>query len=336
MSSKISDGLNDALLFAKGDTSKAVLRRYRVPPQISDDHMLADEAGRWVKVDETANFIEALAQSVQEVSDAPINDGEHVWPARLMIRDTKLFDDMGGGGQRIYTTAGRGYERREYVRADLATLSARVAEASGEVDARFSDPDFGDQPDRRRALSARVAEASGEVFAWAKRWKDGGEWKLGFHFDAGLDPLKYEQKPLYASPQGDKALRASAVPADGSLAKRIQDTSYICGQWEKNQGVSSLTISVRSLLAALSPVPVEVAEAACMDCGLAYKDDRFPDLVVPHDVWNQIAPDDGLLCPNCLCARVAKSGIECKAVFRSGPFFEAAKAAAQADYEQRI
>src|SRR5690606_36975307 len=63
-----------------------------------------------------------------------------------------------------------------------------------------------------------------------------------------------------------------------------------------------------------------VTEAACMDCGLAYGDDRFPDLVVPSDTWQIIAPDDGLLCPNCLCGRAAKLGIECQATFRSGPF----------------
>ena len=42
-----------------------------------------------------------------------------IWPDRLHIRDTGLYDDLGGPGQRIYTTAGRGYERQEYVRADL-------------------------------------------------------------------------------------------------------------------------------------------------------------------------------------------------------------------------
>jgi hypothetical protein len=43
----------------------------------------------------------------------------NVWPEYLDIRDTQLHDDMGGGGQRIYTTAGRGYEKRRYVRADV-------------------------------------------------------------------------------------------------------------------------------------------------------------------------------------------------------------------------
>lgn len=40
-----------------------------------------------------------------------------VWPESLMIRDTGLHDDLSGGGQRIYTTAGRGYETRQYVLA---------------------------------------------------------------------------------------------------------------------------------------------------------------------------------------------------------------------------
>lgn len=54
------------------------------------------------------------------------------WPERLRLRDTGLYDDMGGGGQRIYTTAGRGYERVEYVRADAL---ASHEPASGETQA---------------------------------------------------------------------------------------------------------------------------------------------------------------------------------------------------------
>lgn len=42
----------------------------------------------------------------------------NVWPQYLMIRDTQLHDDMGGAGQRIYTTAGQGYEKRKYVLAE--------------------------------------------------------------------------------------------------------------------------------------------------------------------------------------------------------------------------
>lgn len=41
------------------------------------------------------------------------------FPERLRLRDTKLHDDLGGAGQRIYTTAGQGYEKVNYVRGDL-------------------------------------------------------------------------------------------------------------------------------------------------------------------------------------------------------------------------
>lgn len=48
---------------------------------------------------------------------ATLADG---WPEHLMIRDTGLADDMGGLGQRIFTTAGAGYMKKKYIREDLA------------------------------------------------------------------------------------------------------------------------------------------------------------------------------------------------------------------------
>ena len=65
--------------------------------------------------------------------------GGDVWPDVLMIRDTKLHDDLGGCGQRVYTTAGNGDVRQKYVRADLveadreelARLRAMMVEANG-------------------------------------------------------------------------------------------------------------------------------------------------------------------------------------------------------------
>lgn len=50
---------------------------------------------------------------------AHVDEQDHVWPAVLHVRDTKLHDDLGGPGQRIYTTAGNGYKRVRYIRADL-------------------------------------------------------------------------------------------------------------------------------------------------------------------------------------------------------------------------
>ena len=68
---------------------------------------------------------------------------------------------------------------------------------------------------------------------------------------------------------------------------------------------------------------VERCDAACFDCGLLYADLGFVDLVLPNDVWAKIAPSHdggGLLCPTCICARTQKAGIECVAMWRSGPF----------------
>lgn len=74
-----------------------------------------------------------------------VTEGDHVWPAELMIRDTKLYDDMGGAGQRIYTTAGQGYEKRKYIRADLSTPIAAhgtgaVTEASDRAENTTDNP----------------------------------------------------------------------------------------------------------------------------------------------------------------------------------------------------
>lgn len=52
------------------------------------------------------------------------------WPATLRLRDTGLHDDMGGLGQRIFTTAGAGYKKVEYVRSDLVRDAMMKAEAA--------------------------------------------------------------------------------------------------------------------------------------------------------------------------------------------------------------
>lgn len=69
----------------------------------------------------------------------------------------------------------------------------------------------------------------------------------------------------------------------------------------------------------------------CLDCGRRYGDEHgFPDLIVPHDAWARIIPtghEGGLLCPSCLCARAQAAGVECRAVFRSGPFVDPASPA---------
>ena len=60
---------------------------------------------------------------------------EHIgFPERLRLRDTRLHDDMGGAGQRIYTTAGQGYQKQEYVRGDIVDLmQQRIEELKSKI-----------------------------------------------------------------------------------------------------------------------------------------------------------------------------------------------------------
>lgn len=64
-------------------------------------------------------------------------------------------------------------------------------------------------------------------------------------------------------------------------------------------------------------------QGCCYDCGRKYGDEfGFPDLIVPHDVWNRISPnrnEGGLLCPSCICRRLFLAGIETRGFFTSGP-----------------
>lgn len=53
----------------------------------------------------------------------------------------------------------------------------------------------------------------------------------------------------------------------------------------------------------------QISGGACYDCGLPY--DKFPcDMNVSDEIWEKINPSSfeggGLLCPNCICARLIK------------------------------
>ncbi len=65
-------------------------------------------------------------------------------------------------------------------------------------------------------------------------------------------------------------------------------------------------------------------EVTCHDCNRPYGDEYgFPDLVLPNATWAAISPtgdEGGMLCPSCICKRLADRGLEdVPAVFRSGP-----------------
>lgn len=68
---------------------------------------------------------------------------------------------------------------------------------------------------------------------------------------------------------------------------------------------------------------LDEARVGCEDCGRPYGDQHgFPDLVIPHHVWERISTNgdgSGLLCPSCICARLHKAGITCEGAFMSGP-----------------
>lgn len=62
----------------------------------------------------------------------------------------------------------------------------------------------------------------------------------------------------------------------------------------------------------------------CIDCGELYGGPRFPDLVIDDESFAKVAPnppDGGLVCPNCLNARLEAAGLfGVPAAFMSGAF----------------
>ena len=90
-----------------------------------------------------------------------VSDDKTEFPERLRIRDTKLNDDMGGLGQRIYTTAGAGYEKREYVCVDLYD---NLASALDMKDKRIAELEAiaAEQLSRLTALTEGITEATGK------------------------------------------------------------------------------------------------------------------------------------------------------------------------------
>lgn len=69
--------------------------------------------------------------------------------------------------------------------------------------------------------------------------------------------------------------------------------------------------------------------AACYDCQRPYGQEHgFPDLIIPYWAWKQISPtgdDGGLLCPSCICHRLAMSGVQCEGAFMSGPILSVSR-----------
>jgi hypothetical protein len=100
--------------------------------------------------------------------------------------------------------------------------------------------------------------------------------------------------------------------------------------WRPSLGLSWTIFSMLRVAAALHRLEKWLCSAvarrpicSCYDCGLPYNDPGFADLVVPNDIWAKIGPighEGGLLCPTCLVRAAERSGVQCHAEFRSGPF----------------
>lgn len=58
---------------------------------------------------------------------------------------------------------------------------------------------------------------------------------------------------------------------------------------------------------------LEYNPVRCHDCGLAYGGASWVEAVVPHETWAEISPtrnEGGILCINCMAARLAGLGME--------------------------
>ena len=149
------------------------------------------------------------------------------WPERLMIRDTGLHDDLGGPGQRIYTTAGRGYERVAYVRADLADAQAQeIARLRGALEDAELRREIAAFYGNHTWLMRVMIEAAGEL----PRFNEGG-FRSGF--EAGIEEVM--SRADRSAPEGgtqlqDAWLAIAALMSGQAVLSHVPDGST-AAQW---------------------------------------------------------------------------------------------------------
>lgn len=151
---------------------------------------------------------------------------ERQWPEYLMLRDTGLYDDAGGLGQHIFTTAGAGYVKQKYVRADLAAQPSPVV---------------------KQNLTTQPAAAQ-EAVVWQWRnlraetgWKDCTRAVYDVFRQNGLH---YEVRKLYAAP-------VTAAPGI-DLGQFRQAVEYWKLRWANN---GDLLVEANRLLALIDASP---------------------------------------------------------------------------------
>lgn len=91
--------INDMIVLALHE----VLAEEAIPEKASDEKTVLGA------------FADMKEPEPSESHSPVVDENGNIWPPYLMIRDTGLHDDLSGGGQRIYTTAGRGYKKKKYV-----------------------------------------------------------------------------------------------------------------------------------------------------------------------------------------------------------------------------
>ena len=110
------------------------------------------------------------SNSGERVMGLPVIDN---FPEKLRLRDTELHDDQGGLGQRIFTTAGAGYVKQEYVRADLYDNSQAQLDVQKEV---IEALDFSWEKAKQRWHTAETKLAAVRddelqcVLSWVENW----------------------------------------------------------------------------------------------------------------------------------------------------------------------
>jgi len=108
------------------------------------------------------------------------------FPESIMLRDTTLYDDMGGLGQRIYTNAGSGYTKQQYIRADIVEKLRQQLAAADEDNKALSFNSQGTIEKLRkqlqdattyilndvRDLKIELAECQAESAKWFKKYME--------------------------------------------------------------------------------------------------------------------------------------------------------------------
>jgi chromosome segregation ATPase len=146
------------------------------------------------------------------------------YPEWVMLRDTMLHDDMGGLGQRIYTSSGSGYTKQKYIRADvvealhqqLAIKDDALRDAKATVETWLVD-----NKEKFEELEQQLAELKAEM----KIDAEGPDWiQRAMQAEASEDVLKEQLVELEDDEQ--KAVERCVI-AEQKLAECQEQKKYL-------------------------------------------------------------------------------------------------------------